>query len=240
MKRKFIMGMVLMTITTTLSGGEVTKDINIKNENIINENIIVERHMLLAEKTINESQQEVQAVSEEPEAIEVESTSEVINHRTYIENIAYQAANKNDLPEGLVIAVIAAESNFDYTAIGPDTQLGNAFGLMQLLPSTAEEVGVVDIFDPEDNINGGTKYLKMMIDRYNDKNYYDQNGNLLTPYEMGVMAYNWGYPNLDIHMSENCGAVVIAENSEYAIPKETYYYLMKIRDHYNFNEYYNK
>lgn len=161
------------------------------------------------------------------------------NQMSYIENIVSTASHESILPKQLIMAVIEAESNFDPNAVGPDTDFGNAYGLMQLLPSTAQEVGVLNIYDPEDNIKGGTKYFKKMIIRYSDKEYYDQNGNLLTPYEMGVMAYNWGYPNLDKHMNKNSGKVVISENSKYAIPKETYNYLVKIRTNYDFNEYHN-
>jgi hypothetical protein len=72
------------------------------------------------------------------------------------------AALRHRLDEKLVASVIAAESNFDPRAISPK----NARGLMQLLPDTARRLGVTDIFDPEQNINAGTRYLRELLDRY--------------------------------------------------------------------------
>jgi hypothetical protein len=72
------------------------------------------------------------------------------------------AALRHRLDEKLVASVIAAESNFNPRAISPK----NARGLMQLLPDTARRLGVSDIFDPEQNINAGTRYLRELLDRY--------------------------------------------------------------------------
>jgi soluble lytic murein transglycosylase-like protein len=72
------------------------------------------------------------------------------------------AALRHRLDEKLVASVIATESNFDPRAISPK----NARGLMQLLPDTARRLGVTDIFDAEQNINAGTRYLRELLDRY--------------------------------------------------------------------------
>lgn len=70
------------------------------------------------------------------------------------------------LAEGVDIhlarAIIQAESAFNYRA----RSKAGALGLMQLMPSTAERFGVVDPFDPRQNINGGVKYLKWLHDYY--------------------------------------------------------------------------
>ena len=64
----------------------------------------------------------------------------------------------------LVKAVIAAESNFDPGAVSRK----GARGLMQLMPDTAEALGIDDPLQPTDNVRGGTRYLRSMLDRYGD------------------------------------------------------------------------
>lgn len=82
--------------------------------------------------------------------------------RTPYDTIITAAAVRHRLDEKLITSVIAAESNFDPRAISPK----NARGLMQLMPDTARRLGVTDIFDPEQNINAGTRYLRELLDRY--------------------------------------------------------------------------
>jgi soluble lytic murein transglycosylase-like protein len=60
--------------------------------------------------------------------------------------------------------VIAAESNFDPKAVSRK----NARGLMQLLPETAARLGVKDVFDPKENIDAGTRYLRDLLQKYNN------------------------------------------------------------------------
>src|ERR1035437_7963323 len=76
--------------------------------------------------------------------------------------IAASAQTHGVAPE-LVASVIAVESNFNPSAIS----LKSARGLMQLMPKTAAHFGVTDIFDPRQNIDAGTRYLKELLERYN-------------------------------------------------------------------------
>lgn len=79
-----------------------------------------------------------------------------------LQSIANAAATQNDLDPALVRAVIQAESDWNPLAVSRK----GAFGLMQLLPSTAERYGVRDVFDPAQNVKGGTRYLRDLLDRY--------------------------------------------------------------------------
>lgn len=73
-----------------------------------------------------------------------------------------KAAQKYNLPEALINNVIRAESNFQPDAVSP----AGAQGLMQLMPATARELGVNDAFDISQNIDGGSRYLRQMLDRF--------------------------------------------------------------------------
>jgi len=75
-----------------------------------------------------------------------------------------KASDKYKVDYSLVKAVIKAESNFNHKAVSPK----GAQGLMQLMPATASDLGVEDPFSAEDNVRGGTRYLRAMIDRYGD------------------------------------------------------------------------
>jgi soluble lytic murein transglycosylase-like protein len=73
-----------------------------------------------------------------------------------------EAAVRYKMPPALVRAVMHAESAFDPNAI---SQVG-ASGLMQLMPATAREMYVKDIFDPKDNIEGGVRYLRVLANEF--------------------------------------------------------------------------
>ncbi len=94
---------------------------------------------------------------------------------TRYDDIITKEASKNNLPVNLVKAVVQAESAGYEDAVSPQ----GATGLMQLMPETADMLGVEDPFNPEENIAGGTKYLKMMVDQFGD-------------YELALAAYNAG------------------------------------------------
>jgi len=80
---------------------------------------------------------------------------------TFTEHIRRAAALYN-LPEELLHAVMAVESNFNPVAV---SQKGAA-GLMQLMPQTANEMYVADIWSPEQNIYGGARYLRVLANQY--------------------------------------------------------------------------
>lgn len=84
--------------------------------------------------------------------------------RSEINDLIAKYSDKNGLDEDFVKAVINQESGFNPNA----TSKCGAMGLMQLMPSTAEGLGVKNAYDAEQNIEGGTKYLKGLMDRFNN------------------------------------------------------------------------
>ena len=77
--------------------------------------------------------------------------------------LAEAAARRHGLDPALVLAVVHVESGFRPDAVSPK----GARGLMQLMPGTATRLGVEDSFDPEQNLDGGTRHLGDLIARYN-------------------------------------------------------------------------
>jgi soluble lytic murein transglycosylase-like protein len=91
--------------------------------------------------------------------------------------IIQEASLLYGLPVPLIQAVIKAESNFYCWAVSPK----GAMGLMQLMPETAASLGVKDPFNPRENIHGGCRYLRLMLD------------NLRGSLPLALAAYNAGY-----------------------------------------------
>ena len=111
-------------------------------------------------------------------------------------------AREHQVEPALVKAVIAAESGFDPEAVSRK----GARGLMQLMPTTASRLGVEDPLHPTENVRGGTRYLRLMLDRYGDV-------------ERAVAAYNAGPGAVDRHG----GIPPYRETQDYVRRVMTYY-----------------
>jgi soluble lytic murein transglycosylase-like protein len=80
-----------------------------------------------------------------------------------LDDVVNSASGRYRLDPDLVNSVIKAESGFNARAVSPK----GARGLMQLMPGTASQLGVPNAFDPQANVEGGTKYLRELLERYN-------------------------------------------------------------------------
>jgi len=108
--------------------------------------------------------------------VAVPTTAFSVKGHTGYDPLIREAAEYYSLPVALVKAVVAAESAFDPTAVS----LADAHGLMQLRPHTAAAMAVQRIHDPRDNIFGGARYLRLLINQFN--------GNV----PLALAAYNAG------------------------------------------------
>jgi soluble lytic murein transglycosylase-like protein len=113
-----------------------------------------------------------------------------------------EAATTAGVPPAIVKAVIHAESAFDSNAVSR----AGAMGLMQLMPATARELGVLDPFRAEQNVHGGARYLRHLHDRYGSWTHT-------------LAAYNAGPTAVDRHQ----GIPPFAETQQYVRRVLTYY-----------------
>jgi soluble lytic murein transglycosylase-like protein len=107
----------------------------------------------------------------------VESTSARERYEPYV----LEYSNRHSLRPELVRAVIQVESGYNPRALSPK----GAMGLMQLMPETARMLGVQRPYDPEQNIRGGTRYLRLLLDKYDGNE------------ELALAAYNAGSGAVD-------------------------------------------
>jgi len=122
------------------------------------------------------------------------------NSRQQIEKLIDGVAEEVGLAPELIRSVVSTESNFSPDAV---SSVG-AQGLMQLMPETARELEVTDSFDPQQNLLGGSRYLKQLLNKYE--------GDL----DHALAAYNWGQGNVD---RKGLGQM----------PQETRDYLVKVK-----------
>ncbi len=130
---------------------------------------------------LNESSSSTSSSSTQAEPADVSATASSSSGKSSsvsgkFSDLINAAAEKFNVDADLIKAVIKAESNFDADAVSSS----GALGLMQLMPATAESLGVDDPLDPAQNINGGTKYLHRLLDKYNNN------------VTLAVAAYNAG------------------------------------------------
>ncbi|MBP2033201.1 soluble lytic murein transglycosylase-like protein [Clostridium algifaecis] len=120
------------------------------------------------------------------------------------------ASRKYGVDKNLIMAVIKQESDFNPNS----TSEAGAEGLMQLMPGTASELGVSDPYNVEQNVDGGTEYLRSLLNMYGNSK------------ELALAAYNAGYGTL-----KSRGVNDASEISR--LPYETRDYVQKVMGYYN-------
>lgn len=135
----------------------------------------------------------------------IKPSDKSLTRLTKYEPIIREAAGSFGVSDSLIKSVILAESSGRAEAVSK----ANAKGLMQLLDSTAMDMGVKNIFDPKENIFGGTKYLSLMLNEFNND------------LDLALAAYNAGPGNVKKHNG---------------IPpfKETQNYVKRIKAYHNY------
>lgn len=126
-----------------------------------------------------------------------------------IDEAVSNASRKYGIDRDLIMAVIKQESSFNPNA----TSHAGAQGLMQLMPGTARDLGVTDSYDIEQNIDGGTRYLKSMLEMHGNSKH------------LALAAYNAGPGTL-----RKRGVDTIGEISK--LPSETRDYVQKVMKYY--------
>jgi Transglycosylase SLT domain len=182
-KKKNIAGATLAALAMLLAGASRARAdyvvlrsgarLNVTGYEILPDRYILHLKGGVAEVPLSE------IVGIEPEEI-FDPIEEPLNDKTPFEKFIRAAAKRYDMDADLIHCVVAVESNFNPKAVSPK----KASGLMQLLPQTAAHYGVKNIFDPEENINAGTRYLKELMAKYHD----------LT---LALAAYNAGPERVD-------------------------------------------
>lgn len=110
------------------------------------------------------------------EAVELKSKIDLKAQSTNIEELIETFSDKYGVDGDFIKAIIKQESGFNPNA----TSKKGAMGLMQLMPKTAESLGVLDAYNPSQNIEGGVKYLKSLLEKYDNNR------------ELALAAYNAG------------------------------------------------
>lgn len=121
-----------------------------------------------------------------------------------VKQLAYQAAERKGMPPALVHGVVKAESAEQPHAVSK----AGACGLMQLMPQTARHLGVRDCHNAKENVEGGTRYLSELTERYGS-------------YTIALIAYNWGPANTDRWLERG--------GRWSQLPRETRDYISKVK-----------
>jgi soluble lytic murein transglycosylase-like protein len=153
-------------------------------------------------------EEEIQSLQTYIERLKIGQTSTNVNHiiSQKIDNAIEKASTKHGVEKALIRAIIKQESNFNVNALSH----ANAQGLMQIIPGTAKLLGITNVWDIEQNIDGGTRYIKDQLNTFGDL-------------RLALAAYNAG-PN---NVRKYKGVPPFRETQDYVVKVISYYNAFK-------------
>lgn len=184
MLRQVIFSVTLLTLTQIPAGSAFAEGLNLTGSTMSRVALFKSQAKLLDEKLAKQYSGSVKLTpngkkkgTDGAEAVPLYRGSYT---GEYLE-VAKAAAAKNNVPEDLFLRLIQQESGWNSVAVSPK----GATGLAQLMPGTAERLGV-DINDPAQNLEGGARYLRMMYDKFGT-------------WKLALAAYNAGPGAVEQH-----------------------------------------
>jgi soluble lytic murein transglycosylase-like protein len=152
MRKCFILTSVITASAVFLSAATVSKPAPV---------IVIVRSDTRTGRLVRSLARPTHAVPEKP-APQIELPAAVQAAPPALATMVDDIAQRHDVDSDLVHSMIRVESNYNPFAVSNK----GALGLMQLVPSTARRFGVADVFDPAQNVEGGVRYLKYLLDLY--------------------------------------------------------------------------
>jgi soluble lytic murein transglycosylase-like protein len=166
MRKCFILSSVIIANAALLSAATVSKPAPV---------LVIVRSDMHSGRLVRSLARPVRPVPEKADP-QIELPASAQAAPTALATLVDHIAQRHDVDRDLVHSMIRVESNYNPFAVSNK----GALGLMQLIPSTARRFGVANVFDPAQNVEGGVRYLKYLLDLYEGDN------------RLALAAYNAG------------------------------------------------
>ena len=141
--------------------------------------------------------------------------------------LIWEISTKKGIDPNYVLGICMIETGgtLNTKCQGVETYCGRAKGIMQIVPVLQKDLGIQDIWNPRQNIEGGTTHLKYLMELYSTLKIYDEDDNIMETKYVSAIAYNWGQGNVS-RMLKKYNCIVISR-----LPYETRRYYRLIKSH---------